>query len=306
MANRPAIEYQFEWLARSGIERVILALGLHNDDLAAAYPPGEHFGIRFQNVLERQRLESGGAIRNAVDETNIRGRFLVMNGDVIIDMDLDAFLAAHEASDALVTMALSPVDDPSQFGVAVLDGDDMIAGFHEKPPPGQAPSNLVNAGAWIFEPGAVEMIPPGAVRVEETLFPSLAEKGRLRGFTFDGLWADYGTATRYLEVNQAVVTRAGSAAIAPTVSASPDSLIIDASIGERSTIGPRSLIEASVLWEGVTIEADASVRHAILADGVQVGAGAVIDGLVAGSNAHIAPGARPPSGTIIEAGETYG
>ncbi|MBN9491978.1 NDP-sugar synthase [bacterium] len=63
LCNRPAIEYLLEWLARSGFGRVVFSLGVHNEDLAAAYPAGEHCGIEVGIVQESERLESGGAIR---------------------------------------------------------------------------------------------------------------------------------------------------------------------------------------------------------------------------------------------------
>lgn len=159
VCNRPAIEHLFEWLASNGIDRVVLALGQANEDLAAAYPAGRHCGVEIVPVLETQRLESGGAIRNAVRACAIEGRFVVLNGDIFVDFDLRAALATHDAAGAVLTLALSEVADPSPFGVAVVDPKGVVIGFVEKPPLGTAPSHLVNAGVWIFEPGLVDEIP---------------------------------------------------------------------------------------------------------------------------------------------------
>ena len=128
-------------------------------------------------------------------------------------------LRAHEEAGARLTLALASVADPSSFGVAVTDENGWITGFVEKPPPGTAPSDLVNAGVWIFEPDLVDEIPPGAVRVEETLFPSLVARGRtVLGYRFDGLWPTWGppNATWHCAARSAP-TRAGSAR-APTSS----------------------------------------------------------------------------------------
>ncbi|MDZ7729198.1 MAG: sugar phosphate nucleotidyltransferase [Dehalococcoidia bacterium] len=170
VCNRPMISYLFDWLERSGFERAVLALGQANEDLAEAFPPGPYGSMRIEHVIERQRLESGGAIRNAVQEAGIDERFLVLNGDIYIDFDFDAAVRAHEDASAELTLALTPVEDPSGFGVAVVNDHGLVTGFVEKPPRGTAPGNLVNAGAWIFERALVDEIPPGAVRVEETLF----------------------------------------------------------------------------------------------------------------------------------------
>ena len=304
VCNRPAIEYLFDWLAQYGVERAVLALGQANEDLAEAYPAGKHCGLEIVPVLETSRLESGGAIRNAVREAGIEGRFLVLNGDIFVDFDLSDAVAEHEARDADLTLALSHIDDPSQFGVAVVDGERMVTGFVEKPPPGSAPSKLVNAGVWIFEPGLVDEIPNGAVRVEETLFPSLvARRRRVLGYEFDGLWADIGTPARYREINVALASRAEG--IPPTVVRAKDSVVDLSVVGPESSLGARSSIMTSVLWERVVIGPEASVSRSILADGVEVGAGAVLDGVVAGSGASIPPHAIVPRGTNLQPGARY-
>jgi mannose-1-phosphate guanylyltransferase len=301
ICNRPAIDYLFSWLRESGIRRVVLALGLANEDLAEAYPAGNRDGMEFVTIFEKQRLESGGAIRYAVEQAGITGRFLVLNGDVYMEFDFRQALAAHESAGALVTLALSPVEDPSQFGVAVMDDAGWIRGFHEKPPLGQAPSNLVNAGAWIFEPAAVGMIPAGAVRVEETLFPSLAERGRLFGHVFEGPWEDIGTPQRYLALNQLLAARSEST-IATGCIVEPTAVFIASSLGPGSVVGQRTVVEGSILWERVTISDDVSVRNSILADGVTVEAGATIERAVVGHGATICAGAVVSPGTIIQPG----
>ncbi len=289
VCNRPAIQYLFDWLKESGIKRVVLALGLSNEDLAEAYPAGEHDGVEFVTVFEKQRLESGGAIRFAVEQTGITETFIVLNGDVYLEFDLATALQRHREMGALVSLALTPVDDPSQFGVAMLDDEQWIRGFHEKPPRGQAPSNLVNAGAWIFEPEAVAMIPDGAVRVEETLFPSLAERGRLLGYQFNGPWADIGTPERYLALNQLLAVR-GFDSDTEGATVDPSAVLIASSAGPGSVIAEHALIEGSVLWENVRVGAGASVVNSIVADGVSIGAGATLDGVVIGHGCTIGEG----------------
>jgi len=95
--NRPALEYLFEWLERSGIGRAVLALGQANEDLAATYPGGRRGAIEIVPIIERERLESGGAIRHAARTAGIEGRFVVLNGDIYVDFDFRAALRAHES-----------------------------------------------------------------------------------------------------------------------------------------------------------------------------------------------------------------
>lgn len=306
LANRPAIEYLFEWLRRSGFDRVVLALGQHNEDLARAYPTGVHHGMAFLVIEESTRLESGGAIRNAVETAGIAGRFTVLNGDVFIDFDFAEALAAHEARGADLTIALHEVDDPSEYGVAAVDRESMIVGFVEKPPPGTAPGNLINAGVWIFEPHLVEQIPPGAVRVEETLFPSLVARERaVYGHRCTGMWADLGTSARYLAMNNALVRAHGDSAVGAGVVMGASATLRDSSVGDGSTIGDGSAIRNSILWERVIVATGVEIVDSIVADGVTIGANARLDGAVVGAGATIESGARLAAGTVVEPGARY-
>ena len=305
LCNRPAIEYLFDWARRGGFERVVLALGQHNEDLARAYPPGGYDGLRLVQVLETERLESGGAIRHAVREAGIDGRFVVLNGDVFFEVDFAGALARHIAQRAELTLALYAVQDPSQFGVAVVDKESMVTGFIEKPLPGTAPSNLVNAGLWIFEPGLVDEIPPGAVRVEETLFPGLVNGGRrVLGYQFDGLWADIGTRDRYLAINTAMIA-SGRDGIEPTAIVEPDAVVRLSSLGAHSSVGCNARVTESLLWEDVEVGAGATIAGSIVADNVTIGVGAQLTGVVIGSGCVVAPGAVLTAGAALEPGTRY-
>jgi len=306
VCNVPAIEYLFAWLERSGFTRAVLAIGGHNDDLAVAYEHGRPGTLDVTLVREHVRLESGGAIRNAVQEASVEGRFAVLNGDVFVDFDFAPALAAHTGRNADLTLALYEVADPSAYGVAALDTTGAVTGFVEKPPPGTEPGNLVNAGVWIFEPGLVAEIPPGAVRVEETLFPSLVARGRtVLGYRFEGIWADIGTPARYLELNRALVARHGKPVLGARVTQREGANLSGSSAGDGCVIEAGALVEDSILWEHVTVAAGAAVRDSILADGVIIEAGARVTGAVIGSGAIVPTGAVVPAGTLVEPGARY-
>jgi mannose-1-phosphate guanylyltransferase len=306
VCNRPAIWYLFDWLRRSGIERVVLAIGRHNEDLAAAFPEGRDLGFSLRHIFEQTRLESGGAIRNAVEATGINDRFLVLNGDVFLDFDLQRAIDAHASSSAELTLALTPIEDPSQFGVAVVDDKQMVTGFVEKPPRGSAPGNLVNAGAWIFERGLVDEIPPGAVRVEETLFPSLVgQRRQVLGYVFEGPWADIGTCERYLDLNLALLDRAGTNAIAEDATVDAGAKVTRSAIGSGTCVEHGAAVDQSVAWECCTIGAGAHVSRSILADGVEIGAEAALEGAVLGTGASVGAGCTVPPNTVLQPGERY-
>ena len=307
VANRPALEHLLDWLGRFGIERAVLAMGQHQDDLVEAFPEGDRQGITIAHVVERERLESGGAIRNAVRAAEVEGRFLVLNGDVYVDFDLGAALEAHDQTEARLTLALCRVSDPSAFGVAVVDGDSRISGFVEKPPPGTAPSDLVNAGVWVFEPDLVGEIPPGAVRVEETLFPSLVgRRENVLGYRFEGLWADLGTPARYLELSRSLAQRVGAPLLAEGAVMGEGARVEASSVGAGSVVAAGARVTGSVLWEDVRVEAGAQVSDSVLADRVCIGEGAVVRGAVLGRGASVAAGARLRPGDSVEPGGRRG
>lgn len=304
VANRPALDHLLDWLAGHGVERAVLAMGQRQDDLVEAYPEGAWGSLEIAHVVERERLESGGAIRNAVRSAEVEGRFIVLNGDVYVDFDLGSALSAHNEAGARLTLALCQVANPSAFGVAVVDGNRRITGFVEKPPPGTAPSDLVNAGVWVFEPDLVGEIPAGAVRVEETLFPSLVGRGEnVLGYRFEGLWADLGTPGRYLELSRALVERAGAPLLARDVVVGEGARVEGTAAGAGCGVEAGARVTGSVLWEDVRVEADAQVSDSVLADGVTIGAGAVVRGAVLGRGASLAAGARLRPGEIVEPGE---
>jgi mannose-1-phosphate guanylyltransferase len=199
------------------------------------------------------------------------------------------------------------VSEPWRYGVAVVDQASMIIGFVEKPPMGEEPGNLINAGVWLFEPELVDAIPPGAVRVEETLFPSLVARGRpVLGYTSTGEWADIGTPATYLALNRSLVGRVpGRRLVHPETSVSEGAVVTDTCVGPGCRIGAGARVEGSVLWEGVTVGEGARVTGSVLANGVVVGEESIVDQCVIGADAMIPPRSVIPPVTSIDAGARY-
>ena len=123
---------------------------------------------------------------------------MVVNGDVLTDLDVTALVAFHRDRGAEATMALTPVEDPSAFGVVPTDDDGRVVAFIEKPPPGEAPTNLINAGTYVLEPSVLDRIPGGRrVSIERETFPALVDDGRLYALASDADWVDAGTPATY-------------------------------------------------------------------------------------------------------------
>ena len=193
VGQRPIIEHVVRSLAAGGVTEVVLALGFRPDAFSAAYPDGTCDGVPLRYAVEPEPLDTGGAISFAAREAGIDDTFFVVNGDVLTDLDVRALLAFHREQGAEATIHLTPVEDPSSFGVAALDGEGRVLRFVEKPPRDAAPSNMINAGTYVFEPSMIDRVPVGGkVSIERVVFPAVAAESRLYALCTDDYWIDTG------------------------------------------------------------------------------------------------------------------
>ncbi|MGH9297848.1 MAG: nucleotidyltransferase family protein, partial [Acidimicrobiales bacterium] len=202
VVDRPMIEHVVAWLGRHGVERVVLSLGYRPDAFVEAFPSGEVDGVRLVYAPEPEPLDTAGAVRFAAEAAGTRGRLLVLNGDVLSDMDVSALIAFHEQQRAKATIQLTPVEDPSRFGVVPTDHDGKVLAFIEKPSPDEAPTNHINAGCYVLEQEVLEGIDPGRrVSIERETFPALVAGGGLYALSSDAYWLDTGTPENYLQAS---------------------------------------------------------------------------------------------------------
>ena len=192
--GKPLVEHMFDLLKKYGINDIILSIGYLKEKIIAEKANWSRLGLDISFVEESKPLGTGGPLRVAKDR--LTKTFIASNGDELKNINIIDMYDAHKRNRALVTIALTTVDDPSQYGVARLEGERIIE-FVEKPKKSEAPSNLISAGFYIMEPEVVKMIPAGPCSLEKEIFPKLAGMGRLYGFPFSGQWFDMGTLERY-------------------------------------------------------------------------------------------------------------
>ena len=195
--GRPLIDHLFDLLKRHGIRNTVLSVGHQKEKIKKHIDDGFRFGMNVSYCEEDEPLGTAGALGLLKGSNMIPTEpFIVSNGDELKNIDIDEMFEAHKNSNALVTIALTAVDNPSVYGVARLSGNQILE-FVEKPSPEKTPSNFINAGFYIIEPDVIDMIPDGFSMLEKDVFPKLAEMGRLHGFTFSGQWFDTGNMERY-------------------------------------------------------------------------------------------------------------
>ncbi len=162
--------------------------------------PRRSASVRY--VEESEPLGTAGPIRLAADQGLLSDRFLVLNGDVLTDLDLTEHMRVHSERDALASLALYPVEDPTSYGLVRKDPETgAVTEFLEKPDPEEIDTDEVNAGAYVLERSVVDLIPAGrSVSIEREIFPRLVGQG-LFGLRLEGYWMDIGTPERYLQAS---------------------------------------------------------------------------------------------------------
>jgi mannose-1-phosphate guanylyltransferase len=295
VVNRPMIERVVEHLARHGVDQAVLSLGYRPDAFIEAYPDGCCGGIALHYAVEPEPLDTAGAIGFAARHAGIDGRFLVMNGDVLTDLDVTSLVQAHEAAGAEGTIALHRVSDPSAYGVVPTDADGRVTAFIEKPPRDEAPTDLINAGTYVLEGSFLDRIEPGRrINVERSTFPAMVADGTLYAFDGDTYWVDAGTPETYLAANMDLIAgRRGAAEDGVHPLAEVTGTVESSVVGSGAVVEAGAVVARSVLLGGATVQGGATVTDAVVGSGAIIEAGAVVDsGSVIGDDVTVPAGTR--------------
>ena len=195
--GKPFLAHQLNFLRRHGVTRVVLCVGYRRQAIEDYFGGGGHLGLRIDYAIEDRPLGTAGALRNGAALAD--PRFLVLNGDSLLDLDLAELVAAHREhvgrdGRCLGTLALTYAADTRAYGRVTLDAGGRLTAFAEKPG-GEIGTGLVSAGLYMFERPVLERIPPGqAVSLEEETLPSLLAAGdHLYGYPVSGFFVDIGT-----------------------------------------------------------------------------------------------------------------
>ena len=312
-AGRPFMTFMLDWLGRHGIDDVILSCGFMSDAVESVLGD-EHEGIRLRYVHEEEPLGTAGPLRLALDAGALQDeRLYVLNGDVLTDMDLTGEREQHERTGARATLCLIRVDDTSSYGVVPTAEGGEVEAFLEKSA-GPAPTDRINAGAYLLEREVIEGIPAGrAVSIEREIFPELVGNG-LYGYMAAGYWIDIGTPERYLEGTWDLL--AGVLDSALPERDETGSLIYEGGLTSGAHIGPQAVVgrhcsvgsdttvERAVLHDGVIVASDCVLRECIVAEGARIGEGAEVrPRAVVGKDARVGAGAVVDEDARVQPGE---
>ena len=298
--DKPFLSYQIGLLTQlPEIDEVILSLNYQPRRLEETFGDGSGLGIRLRYVVEPSPLGTGGAIRYAAQ--GIDDTVVVFNGDVMTAVDVAAVVRQHKDRKAKATIVLTPVDNPSAYGLVECDADGNVRRFLEKPSPDQITCDTINAGIYVLEPDTFDRIPKDTVySIERSYFPSLVSRSEtFCAYVERGYWIDIGTPEKYRDVHRDIfdgrcpLGPAGISSGQPVVS--PDARVeagavlegpcfLDAGVVVKTgaRVGPYSVLGKSVL-----VEEDAQVTGAIVWPNARVGHDAVVEGALIGRSCYV-------------------
>ena len=293
--NVPFIYWMLQWLAKYGINEVVLALGyLSNEFNEICQKFATDLHIKITQVIEQKPLGTAGAIKFA--EQYLNEQFLVFNGDIFTQFDLNSFMNVHIETNAALTIAVTPVIDPSQYGVVEHDVFNKRSGrilrFIEKPAPGTTDAKEINAGAYIMKREALNRANADTfVSLERGIFPALAEEqAPICAYQLgDEYWIDIGTIDKYRQVHWDLLKNSTQ----PVVIGKSVIIAGDAQIGPNVVLGDNVVvedgcrIENSILWNDCHIAAGAILNGVIMADSCHVASGVILHDTVIPALEHI-------------------
>jgi NDP-sugar pyrophosphorylase family protein len=287
--DRPFLRYQIDLLtAVPEIDEIVLSLNYRPDQIERVFGDGRDLGVRLRYVVEPEPLGTGGAIKFAAG-TDAGEPIVVFNGDVFTAVDLAAVLRLHRERRAQATIVLTPVDNPSAYGLVETDERGHVRAFLEKPAADQIRCDTINAGIYVLEPATLDRIPSGTpYSIERGYFPSLIERGETFVAHIDrGYWIDIGTPEKYRQAHLDIMH--GRFAAPPFAGAPGTALVsADARVDPTARLAAPCFIDA-----GAVVEAGAWIgAGSVLGRGSRIGRNAAIDGAILWPEVMVGAGAR--------------
>src|SRR5882724_7768449 len=298
--DRPFLHYQLDLLKQvPEIDEVILSLNYQPRRIEEVFGDGGESGLAIRYVVEPAPLGTGGAIRFASEA--MRDSVVVFNGDVLTQLDLAAVIALHRERKAKATIVLTPVDNPTAYGLVETDAHGNVTRFLEKPNADEITCDTINAGIYVLEPDTFDRIPKDTPwSIERSFFPSLVDRGEtFVAYVSRGYWIDIGTPEKYMQVHRDIMD--GLYRTAPFADAASTTWISpQARVEEGASIeGPCFIDEGTVVKSGARIgpysvvgrqchiEEHASIERAIVWANSRICQEAIVRQSILGRHCHV-------------------
>ena len=302
VAHVPMIRRLVNQLAEGGVTDVVLALGFKPEPFFAEFPNNMCGNVRMTYAVESTPLDTAGAIGFAARAAGITGTFIVANGDVMTDLNVADLVAFHRHSGAQATISLTPVDDPSQFGIVEIDADGRVLRFVEKPQPGETKSHFASAGTYVMEESTLALMPgTQKLSIERVTFPQLVSEGGLYAMATNDYWIDAGRPDTYVQANCDIAAQSrnpSDAAVHADAVVAGSAVVGDTVVSARANIGENARVNNSVILSGAVIGSGAVVDRSIVMG--NVGSDARIVDCIVGPTGVVQPGQVSTGGRFPE------
>lgn len=296
VCNIPLLERLMTSLAHGGVTHAVLALGFKPEPFLKAFPNNRCAGVELSYAVEDRPLDTSGAIGFAARDAKIYERgetFIVANGDILTDLDVAKLVEFHRSAHAQGTIHLTPVADPSQYGVVETDATGKVIRFVEKPKTGETASRHVNGGTYVFETSALERMPGTApLSIERETFPEMVREGVLYALPTDDYWIDAGRPDTYVRSNVELLSRKSIYRVTPvdeTATVDPTAVITQSTIGANCVVGENAQIVRSVLLADARVDANSVVIDSAVMG--HIGAFAQVTSCLIGAQGEVNSGA---------------
>ena len=274
--GKPLVGYVAEYLAGYGIDEIVVNLHHRPDSVRRALGDGSRFGVKLHYVEEPVILGTSGALDNT-REFFERETFVVVNGKIITDIDLNAAVETHRTMNALATLVLLPNLHRERFSVVETEAG-RIKNFGRMPVD-EGPVPLMFTGIHIMEPRILEYVPHGVFSDSVTdVYPKAMANGEiLAAHVASGRWRELSTLKRYLDISVELLREEGKSSVS----------------GANAVVSSTATVMDSVLWDDVEVGAGARIIRAVLADKVKISANEVIENAVVVPR-RLVEGKKPP------------
>jgi len=299
LTNIPVLGHVINLLKKYRIEDLIVLLYFQPEIIKDYLGDGSKFGVNIRYLMPEEDLGTAGAVKYA--QKYIKETFFVVSADLVTDIDLKKAYNHHKNTNSFTTIVLYQVKDPLHYGVVITDKEGRITRFLEKPTWGEVFSDKINAGIYIIEPEALNMIPSNKnYDFSKNLFPKMLDENvNLRGYSAEGYWRDIGTIEEYLYANKDFSQ--GKVKLY-----SPELIEKDIYIGENSKIDPSVELKGKcVIGKNCIIEKNAKIKDSSIGNNCYIGEGVTIIDSIIWDNAKLDDGVST-SEDIIGKGTTIG
>ncbi len=317
VAGRPCVEYSIMSLVRGGLTDIVITTGYLSDKLIRSIGTGKDIGARILYSFESEPAGTAGAVK--MIEPFLESPFIVVYGDTLMNIDIRSLYEDHQKSGADVTMAVTEVDDPSEFGVVETDSDGFVRRFQEKPKKEEALSHWINAGIYVLNKEVMTLVPSeGPYDFAKQLFPAMLARGeKIRAHRISGTWLDIGRPADLQKANLAVVETHGTEQtidgctvsgklimtarprvgndveirgpcyIGSNVMFDDRTTIINSCLYDRVHVGHETRISDGLILENCKIGKNCDIRESILSPGCRIGDNVHLDRSVIGEGVFI-------------------